>query len=453
MAVRGVGRDGHDYVDDAIRAGASAIILERPDANRREALCIRVRDSRVALAKLAAAFHDLTNGAAVAMPLIGVTGTNGKTTVTWLLRSILRAASHRPAMIGTIEYDLIGERRAADMTTPGPLDLCRLLGSSRRAGATHGVLEVSSHALDQHRCDGLRFSAGVFTNLTGDHLDYHQSMDAYGAAKRRLFGLLPEDAVAVINADDAMGGWMAAGSKARVISYGVDASSADLRAQIEMMDRHGSRFVIQSASFKIEISLSLLGRHNILNALAAAATASGLGVSTNAIRTGIEDLKGVPGRLQRVEPAGHPFSVVVDYAHTDDALSNVLRTLRPLTRGRLICVFGCGGDRDRTKRPRMAKTVEALANSALVTSDNPRREKPAAIIEDILAGFSSSHGCHVTVEVDRRRAIELAIHSARPDDTILIAGKGHETYQLVGDQVLPFDDAEVARQCLAESVA
>jgi UDP-N-acetylmuramyl-tripeptide synthetase len=447
VAVRGVGRDGHDYVEAAVRAGASAVLIDRNVSFDSDVCLIRVREARMALAQLAAAYYSLA-GTERALGLVGVTGTNGKTTVTWLLRSILRAAGLRPALVGTVEYDLIGERRSADMTTPAPLELCRYLASARGHGATHAVLEVSSHALDQHRCDGLRFGVGVFTNLTGDHLDYHASREAYCAAKRRLFGLLPDDGVAVTNADDPLGAFMASAARGRVLRYAIDANDAQLRADIQRMDRRGSRFTIHSAAWSLDLRFALPGRYNVLNALAAAGAAEALGVSMEAIATGLETFVGVPGRLERVEPPGHPFTVLVDYAHTDDALRNVLRTLRPLTSGRLICIFGCGGDRDRTKRPRMAQAVEATADQAFVTSDNPRSEDPRAIIEEILVGFSPKFRA-VAVEVDRRRAIESAVGQARPGDTILIAGKGHETYQLIGDRVLRFSDVEVARECLS----
>jgi len=325
------------------------------------------------------------------------------------------------------------------------MELCQRLSQARDAGARFGVLEVSSHALDQRRCEGLRFAAGVFTNLTGEHLDYHGSMEVYLRAKCRLFEQLEPPAVGVVNRDDPHGIAVERACSTAVVTFGVESGGVDVGARIDSMDRSGTRFVLVLPTGEVAIRSPLLGRFNLCNALAAAATANALGIDMPSIRLGLERVGGVPGRLQRVEPPGHPFSVVIDYAHTDDALSNVLETLRPLTSGRLLCVFGCGGDRDRSKRPRMATAVNRLADVAYVTSDNPRSEDPLAIIEEILPGFGVAPVCSVEVEADRRRAIEAAIAEARPGDAVLIAGKGHENYQLVGDSVLPFDDVEVAR--------
>jgi UDP-N-acetylmuramoyl-L-alanyl-D-glutamate--2,6-diaminopimelate ligase len=351
-------------------------------------------------------------------------------------------------MLGTVEYDLISQKRAAPLTTPGAIELYECLAAARDAGADSAVFEVSSHALDQGRCDGLLFSAGVYTNLTGDHLDYHANMDSYAAAKKRLFEMLPHDAIAVINADDPRGAQFASASHAHIVFYGIESQCADVRSELPRLDRSGASFVLHSKDTRVPIRLPLIGMHNVSNALAAAATALGLGLPLDAIRQGLEVVRGVPGRLQRVEPNGWPFSVLVDYAHTDDALRNVLTALRPLTPGRLICVFGCGGDRDRGKRPRMAAVVAELAEVAFVTSDNPRSESPAAIIDQISGGFPRNSNCRVKTEVDRRTAVFAAINEARAGDTVLIAGKGHENYQLVGDCVLHFDDVEVARDAL-----
>jgi UDP-N-acetylmuramoyl-L-alanyl-D-glutamate--2,6-diaminopimelate ligase len=458
VAVRGVGHNGHDFVPLAVASGAAAIVVNRDGPTPSGVAVVRVADTRVALAKLAAAFYGLQRGGITPLRIVGVTGTNGKTTVAWLVRSVLQAAEFRTALLGTVEYDLVGERRPSPLTTPGPIELCRHLSTARDAGATHAVLELSSHALDQRRCDSLTLAAGVFTNLTGDHLDYHKTMDAYFSAKRRLFEMLAPSAVAVVNVDDPMGELLANSTNAPVVTYGMDSPTAEVLAQIEGMDRRGTQFLLRGRSMELPIRTPLIGRHNVLNALAAAATAEALGIAPEAIRSGLERVSGVPGRLQRADPPGWPYSVFVDYAHTDDALGNVLRTLRPLTTGTLRCVFGCGGDRDRTKRPRMAAVVGKLADVAYVTSDNPRTEDPHAIIDEILAGFSPSHACRIVVDVDRKRAIEAALTDAEAGDTVLIAGKGHETYQLVGDTVLPFDDVEVARKwmdtvALTEEVA
>ncbi len=448
VAVPGIRQDGTQFINQARLNGASAIICGPDVPDLSDLPTVRIADPRRALSHLAAAFHGLRAESPRPLKLIGVTGTNGKTTVAWLLRSILNAAGHKPAMLGTVEYDLISHKRTAPLTTPGAIELCECLATARDAGADYAVFEVSSHALDQGRCDGVSFSAGVFTNLTGDHLDYHATMDAYAAAKKRLFELLPDDAIAVINGDDPRGAQFALASNAPVAFYGIESQRVDVRGETPLPDRTGTSFVLHSNNTRTPIRLPLIGTHNVANALAAAATALGLGFPLDAIRQGLESVQGVPGRLQRVEPNGWPFAVLVDYAHTDDALRNVLTALRPLTPGRLICVFGCGGDRDRGKRPRMAAVVAELADIAFVTSDNPRTESPADIIDQISAGFPRNSNCRVETEIDRRAALFSAISEAGDGDTVLIAGKGHENYQIVGDRVLPFDDVEVAREAL-----
>ncbi|MFQ5413670.1 MAG: UDP-N-acetylmuramoyl-L-alanyl-D-glutamate--2,6-diaminopimelate ligase [Phycisphaerae bacterium] len=477
VAVRGIAHDGHEFLRAAVNAGAAAVVVDQSawdqvhPSRYAGVAAVCVQDSREALAKLAAAWYGLRGaGDAASMRLVGITGTNGKTTTAWLLRSILRAAGRRVALLGTIEYDLISARLPAPMTTPAPVALCRHLKTAADAGADDAVLEVSSHALAQRRCDGLEFSVGVFTNLSGDHLDYHRDVDAYAAAKRRLFDGLSAGATAVVNLDDPNGTQMVSGCNARSLTYAVDdaaldaaahghatgaanrwaprAARAGVRARMVEVGPHGTRFVLRGAAYETPVRCRLVGLHNVYNALAAAAAAEAMGIDAGAIRAGIEQLRGVPGRLQRVEPDGHPFRVVVDYAHTDDALDNVLRVLRPVTTRRLLCVFGCGGDRDRSKRPRMAAAVERAADVAYVTSDNPRGEDPTAIIDDVLTGFPARSKCRIAVEVDRRAAIDAAIAEARPGDTVLIAGKGHETYQLLGDDVLDFDDVAAARRAL-----
>ncbi len=451
VAVRGTRADGHRYVAAAIAAGAAAVVAEETVSVPPHVALVRVRDSREALARLAAAFHGLRGATGPVLKLVGVTGTNGKTTVTWMLRSILRAAARHPALIGTVEYDLGGGALRAPLTTPGAIDLCRMLSEARAGGADFALMEVSSHALDQRRTDGLRFDAAVFTNLTGDHLDYHGDMAAYAKAKRRLFASLDTGAVAVLNSDDPESLNMAESTVAPVIFYGIDAAHAQVQAKRIELGIRDTRFTLESRTMQAELCCPFVGLHNVQNALAAAATAEGLGIEPGAIVDGLRGLAGVPGRLERVDADGCPFAVFVDYAHTDDALRNVLTALRPVTRERLICVFGCGGDRDRPKRPRMARVVEELADLAIVTSDNPRTEDPRAIIDEILKGIARPNGAGVLVEADRRAAIAVALDEARPGDTVLIAGKGHENYQLVGGKTLDFDDVLVAREYLNAS--
>lgn len=453
VAVRGVRADGHQFVRNALAQGAAAVVVDRDIPDLGDACVIRVDDSRVALARLAAAWHGLHGSHNDRPALVGVTGTNGKTTVTWLLRSILRSAGQACASMGTIEYDVIRERRAAPLTTPGALSLCAHLAEARDAGATHAVLEVSSHALDQRRTDGLEFRGGVFTNLSGDHLDYHQSMEEYLRAKLRLFELLPTDGFAIVNADDPVAHRVIRASNAPVTTYGFEKPGADVTATCRRMGLDRTILNVHTRRFTLTVSLALVGEHNIHNALAAIGAAEALGCHADAIKAGLEAVRGVRGRLERVDTNGHGFSVFVDYAHTDDALHHVLQTLRPLTTGRLICVFGCGGDRDRGKRPRMAAAVGETADIAFVTSDNPRSEDPDHIVDQVMAGFTRTTKCAITREVDRRRAIGAAVATAKPGDTVLIAGKGHETYQLIGDQVLSFDDVAVARSFLGTEVA
>lgn len=453
MGVRGASHDGHDHLVAAVHAGAGALVVDRrflvPGGLGGVAI-VRADDTRTALARLASAFYGLGPKPVPEFPLVGVTGTNGKTTVAWMLRSILQRALRPPALIGTVVYDLLSECMPAPLTTPGAVKLCQYLARARRAGARGAVIEVSSHALDQRRCDGLPFAVGVFTNLSGDHLDYHGGMDAYLASKRRLFDLVTTDGTGVINLDDPVGDRLSHDVPCRAVTYGVDRTDADMVGTIRSMTRSGSDVSLSLGEPAVPVRLPLIGRHNVSNALGAGCAAKALGVPTEAIVGGLEALAHVPGRMQRIEPAGVPFSVLVDYAHTDAALENAVAALRPLTEGRLICVFGCGGDRDRTKRPRMAGAA-SRADVAIVTSDNPRSESPEAIINDILPGFGPAPACRVVVEADRRSAIAAAIAMSAAGDCVLIAGKGHEDYQFVGDQVLPFDDAAVAGDCLRSS--
>ncbi len=451
VAVRGAVADGHAHVAEAVAAGASVVVIESgvPLKDLPRPVCVvRIADTKRALAKLAAAFYGVHRDARDAMLQIGVTGTNGKTTTAYLLRSILAAAGHTPAMLGTIEYDLVSRREPAPLTTPGAVELCRALSEARAAGATAAAMEVSSHALAQSRCDGLRFDAGIFTNLSGDHLDYHKTMDDYFAAKRRLFEMLDPGAAAIINADDPRAAALAEATPARVRTFGLD-RRADVTAEIRRLDGTGSEFVVAGLGEHLPIRSRLIGAHNVMNILGAAAAAHAVGLPPAAIREGVERLRGVPGRLQRAEPDDCPFRVYVDYAHTDAALDNVLGVLTPLTAARLITVFGCGGDRDRTKRPRMARAAAQWSDLVVVTSDNPRTEDPLDIINDVLAGLAAPQRGLVQVEPDRRRAIEFALRQARAGDTVLIAGKGHEDYQIIGKEKRHFDDVEEAREVLS----
>ncbi|HOA74158.1 MAG TPA: UDP-N-acetylmuramoyl-L-alanyl-D-glutamate--2,6-diaminopimelate ligase [Phycisphaerae bacterium] len=479
VAVRGTKVDGHQFVASAVSAGAAAIVCEQPVSVPENVAVLQVASARGVAGRLACALNGLD---AVLrnkrLQLVGITGTNGKSTFCYLTQAILRAANCPTALLGTVQYDLLSRRIEASMTTPPAVDLAAYLAEAYQAGATHAVMEVSSHALDQGRCDGLHFAVGVFSNLTGDHLDYHGNMDSYLRAKKRLFDGLARDAVAAVNRDDPASSRILADCRAAVVRYGIvggpgektrgsTPSACEVSARIIEQSAAGTRFELQvrpgnaanrgplpDREQTLEFFTPLIGNHNVQNCLAAASAGLGLSLPLETILHGLESVTFVPGRLQRVpvpeERNGRGgFSVFVDYAHTDDALVNVLSALRPYAnRGRLIVLFGCGGDRDRTKRPRMARAVAQWADRILLTSDNPRSEDPMQIIHDAMAGFAAADLPRVQVEPDRRKAIAIAIEMARPGDIVLLAGKGHETYQQIGSEKFPFDDAAIAAECL-----
>lgn len=455
VALHGRQADGAAFAGDAIARGASAIVAETSAPAGVEAPWIRVPDARLALAALAAAYWDHPSQQ---LSLVGITGTNGKTTTSYVLASIFEAAGLQCGRIGTVAYR-VGEREIeAARTTPEAPELQQMLREmvSQRCGAC--VMEVSSHALSLRRVDHLHFSAAVFTNLTRDHLDFHRDMEEYFASKLRLFHLLPDDGIGVTNLDDRRGAAFAAAAR-RPVTYAIDAP-ADVRPGPVTVSLDGLEFDVRTPRGTLHVQSRLVGRPNAYNILAALATAMALDVPFGAIETGIRNQSSVPGRFQLVSGPTDDVRVVVDYAHTDDALKNLLETARPLATGRVITVFGCGGDRDRTKRPLMGAVAARLSDLVVITSDNPRSENPAAIIEEIKRGIivpsdrtpKSVSGPKATPHiaiVDRREAIEHAVNDARAGDLVLIAGKGHEKYQVVGDRVLPFDDVDVARAALA----
>ena len=446
VAVRGTAADGHRYIAPAVAAGCTAVVCEEPSAVPEGVACAVVADARQAAGRLAQAIHHWP---ARRLKIVGVTGTNGKTTFTYLLRAILSAAGCRTGLVGTIAYETLDRSEPAGTTTPGPVELAEMMSRLLAAGGTHLVMELSSHALDQGRTAGIEPDVGVFTNLSGDHLDYHGTMERYLASKRRLFEELRPGAWAVLNRDDPRSEELASATRASVLWYGLS-PAADVYGRIGSLEISGSRFALCRERTEVGVRTPLIGRHNVVNCLAAAAAASVLGVDLQTVAAALARFTHVPGRLQRVEGAAGGFEVLVDYAHTDDALHNVLSALRPVTRGRLIVVFGCGGDRDRSKRPRMARAAEMWADEIVVTSDNPRSEPPEAIIEEILAGFSQAARAGAHVQPDRRRAIAQALRIARAGDVVLIAGKGHETYQVIGDRRVHFDDVETAGELLRE---
>jgi len=445
FAIQGESGDGHHFVPQALSRGAVGVVSERAAPAGIEVPWVQVPKIRRALSDAARAFYGHPERA---LRLVGITGTNGKTTTAYLVGSILRAAGIGAGLFGTIEYRVAGKTLPAPNTTPDSLDLAAHLAEVRRAGDQAAVMEVSSHALAQERVWGFPFAVAIFTNLTQDHLDYHQTMEEYFRAKKRLFEGLgtPPPELAVINIDDAWGRLLASASGATV-TFG-SSSEAAVYAKRFNSNGTGIKALVVTPQGPLEIASPLVGRPNLMNILGAVAAAQGLGVTAESIQQGIAALQSVPGRFERVD-AGQPFLVVVDYAHTDDALRNVLTTAREFARARLIVVFGCGGDRDRSKRVPMGEAAGSLADLVVLTSDNPRSEDPLMIMNDALVGLQRT-GTSYILEVDRGAAIRRALERAHAGDVVVIAGKGHETYQVLRDRTVPFDDRIVARQALEE---
>jgi len=447
VAIPGLKTDGHEYISTAIDRGATAVICEKNGMAMPRVTKIKVADAREALARAAAAYYQHPSKR---LKVIGVTGTNGKTTVAFIVKQILQEAGVNCGLIGTVRYE-IGERVIpAQRTTPEALEIQQMMAQMLRADCQACVMEVSSHALDQKRVSCVEFDAAVFTNLTQDHLDYHGTMENYFAAKKRLFAP-PEHgtkkAGAIINIDDPFGARLSKESQVEpVLTYGL-AEAAKLRATQIRLGKDGTQMVIETPQEKFPCRLPLIGRHNVYNALAAVGAGLLLKVGLPPIQAALNSVKTVPGRLEAIT-LGQPFGVFVDYAHTDDALRNVLTTLREITSGRLLLAFGCGGSRDAGKRPKMGKVAATLASFTIITSDNPRREPPEKIAAEVEAGFRAVRRDGFKVELDRRRAIDEILRSANPGDTVLIAGKGHETYQEFEDTVIPFDDRIYARETL-----
>ncbi len=464
VALRGHSLDGHDYIEDAVERGAVALVTEAFNGTPEKIAAVRVPNSREALSKLAARFYDEP---ATGLSLVGITGTNGKTTTSYLLESILRAAGAKPGVIGTINYRLGGKTYPAPVTTPESLDLMRLLREMADEGVTDVIMEVSSHALDQNRTADCPFKIAVFTNLSRDHLDYHQTMEAYFKAKSRLFSGLPATQgkgpnYAIINRDDPKGTELIRLTQAPVMTYGLG-RDCDLRADGVTADFTGIGARLITPVGEAAVRSPLLGVFNIHNILAATGAAVALGIALDDVVTGIEQLRVVPGRLETV-PNTRGLRIVVDYAHTPDALAKTMQTLKPLAEGKLITVFGCGGDRDKGKRYEMGLAAGQQSDLVVITSDNPRSEDPSSIIAQVEKGIqesglpkgrwsssrpgSPSRGYRV--EVDRRKAIRMAVAMASTKDLVLIAGKGHEDYQIIGGKRRHFDDREEAGLAASE---
>ena len=452
VAMKGSVYDGHDFIGQALDRGAKYIVCRKCEASHEPRATsheiIIVDDSAKAAALLAQAGRG---NPASKLTSLAVTGTNGKTTVAFLVRSCIQNAGAKCGLIGTIIYDTGSATSQAALTTPDCLTIAEITSQALCAGSKYMVIEASSHALSQSRLAGIKFKAAAFTNLGGDHLDYHKTKADYLTAKTKLFEALAPDATAVMNKQSSAAIQIARKTKAKILWYAIE-QEADLEAHIESMDITGTVFVLEYSGQSSIVKTPLLGRFNVSNLLAAAGLCLAAGFDLETIATGLSTLKTIPGRLEKIDYSGHGSRVTghvfIDYAHTDDALKNVLSALKSFCKAKLTVVFGCGGDRDRTKRPRMARVAEQLADFVIVTSDNPRTERPEDIINEIVAGFENLDSPTTTIEPDRKKAIELAINATGKNDIILIAGKGHETHQIIGTRKFDFNDKIIAKECL-----
>jgi len=454
VALRGENTDGHRYIDSAVKNGAKALIVEKtPEINSQEVSVVQVNDSRAALAVASANFFRHPTKELI---LVGITGTNGKTTITYLLESIWNYEQKKSGIIGTIDYRYGENIKQSSMTTPESLDLMRMFREMRELGVETVAMEVSSHAIDKDRALRCQFDAAVFTNLTQDHLDYHDTMEDYFQVKKRLFSEYLVDSkkekkYSIVNIDDPFGARLVKEISGNIVSCSIKNANSAVYAKTSRITEEGIEANINTPFGDIQINSTLFGEHNLSNILAAVATAVSLGSSKESIEQGISNIKSVPGRLEGIENKGG-FNVLVDYAHTPDALKNVLLASRPLTKGKLILVFGCGGDRDNAKRPLMGKIAMELSDVLIITSDNPRTEDPEIILDYIEQGVNQAGEQEKSYYriADRTQAIRKAIKTAKKDDTILIAGKGHEDYQIIGTTKYPFDDRKIAREALKE---
>lgn len=445
VALPGPKTHGSQFIADAAAKGAKVIVAAKGldlGIVPASAKILSVDDPQSFLAK---ALNNFYQHPSFRLRLIGITGTNGKTTITYLLESLLAVAGKQCGVVGTVNHRYGGKVFKAGNTTPGLVDNFQLLSEMADHKIDYCAMEVSSHALDQRRVEGLNFPYAIFTNLTSDHLDYHKDRETYFLAKAKLFTGLSPFSRAIINIDDEFGPRLVTMASAPVWTYGIN-NKADFMAENIELNFDGTAFDLVTPAGKISIKTPLIGRHNIYNILSVAAVGVGEKIPLDVIKKGIESLTVVPGRLERIE-AGQDFYVFVDYAHTEDALDNVLSSIRAVKKTKIIVVFGCGGDRDKTKRPKMAASVERLSDFAIVTNDNPRTEDPEAIVRDILGGFK---GKNYKVVLDREEAIKESLHTAKSGEVVLIAGKGHEDYQIFKDKTVPFDERKIVHQHLKE---
>jgi UDP-N-acetylmuramoyl-L-alanyl-D-glutamate--2,6-diaminopimelate ligase len=444
VAIKGYKTDGHDFIEKSLEHGAVAVVSEKKLRLDPRIPQIIVRNSRKALSNLSCCFY---NNPSKKIDVIGITGTNGKTTSAFLTKSIIESAGYETGLIGTIKYQIGKKVIPANETTPESIELQSFIAEMVTSNIKFAVMEVSSHSAVQHRIDDISFKTAVFTNISAEHLDYHETIQNYKDAKVRLFEDLKRDSFAILNADDEFGKYFADRTRAQILWYGIK-SSADVKAMICDESMNNTMIKLSYSGVEIDINIPLMGRHNVYNALASAASALSLGFELKTVKQGIETVSVVPGRLESI-PCKHGFSIFLDYAHTPNALETVLHTLKNLAKRRLILVFGCGGDRDKEKRPKMGKIADENSDIFWITNDNPRSEDPMSIIEDIKARIRPGRPFHV--QTDRHKAIEEALAEAKNGDIILIAGKGHEKKQIFKDTVVPFDDKDVVKKILSNN--
>lgn len=443
VCIKGYKTDGHNYISEAVKRGALVLIVGESVEVPKGITIIKTSDTRDALAKVSSAYFGYPSRS---MKLIGVTGTNGKTTTTYLIKSILDKKGFKTALLGTIS-NIIGDRVVdAKRTTPESYDLQQMFCDMRDEGTDYCIMEVSSHSLELKRVAGCNFNVGIFTNLTRDHLDFHVTFENYFNAKMKLFD---QSRIAAINMDDEYGREILSRVKIPVITYS-EKANGDVRAINVEITSKNSKFTLMYKDDKVQISLPLPGRFNVYNALAAASACIKEGLSLKDIKAGLESVSGIPGRSEVID-SGRGFTIIIDYAHTPDGLENILNTVREYVKGRIITVFGCGGDRDKTKRPIMGEVAGRLSDICIVTSDNPRSEDPVSIIDDIIPGIKKT-GINYKVMPDRRDAIHAAMSTAMANDLVVIAGKGHETYQILKDKTIHFDEREIVKELLEKGL-